>query len=87
MPRIRFHDLRHTHASQLLTAGVRPKIVQEQLGHSTIAITLDLYSHVMPGMQVNTAEQVDALNKKAVKPGSGRTFGSRMVAATQNRVM
>lgn len=60
LPRIRFHDLRHTHASQMLAAGVHPKIASERLGHSTIGITLDLYSHVMPGMQADAAEQVDA---------------------------
>ena len=68
LPRIRFHDLRHTHATQLLAAGVHPKIASERLGHSTIGITLDLYSHVMPGMQANAAEQVDAAIKAAKKP-------------------
>ena len=48
--RIRFHDLRHTCATLLLTGGVHPKIVQELLGHSTKAITLDTYSHVLPDM-------------------------------------
>lgn len=47
----RFHDLRHTHATQLLKQGVHPKIVSERLGHSNIGITLDTYSHVLPGMQ------------------------------------
>lgn len=47
----RFHDLRHTCATLLLTKGVHPKIVQEMLGHSSITITLDLYSHVLPDMQ------------------------------------
>ncbi len=65
---IRFHDLRHTHASQMLAAGVHPKVASEQLGHSTIGITLDLYSHVMPGMQADAAEQVDAAIRGAVKP-------------------
>jgi integrase len=65
LPRIRFHDLRHSHATQLLAAGVHPKIASERLGHSTIGITLDLYSHVMPGMQANAAEQVDAAIKAA----------------------
>ncbi|TIS07173.1 MAG: site-specific integrase, partial [Mesorhizobium sp.] len=51
LPRIRFHDLRHTHATQMLSSGVHPKVASERLGHSTIGITLDLYSHVMPGMQ------------------------------------
>lgn len=67
LPRIRFHDLRHTHASQMLAAGVHPKIASERLGHSTIGITLDLYSHVMPGMQADAAEQVDAAIRSAVK--------------------
>ena len=47
----RFHDLRHTAATLLLTKGVHPKIVQELLGHSSISITLDTYSHVLPNMQ------------------------------------
>lgn len=48
VPRIRFHDLRHTAATLALKEGVHPKIVQEILGHSQIAITLDTYSHVLP---------------------------------------
>jgi len=51
VPKIRLHDLRHTHATQLLKQGVHPKIVSERLGHSNISITLDTYSHVLPGMQ------------------------------------
>jgi integrase len=50
VPDIRFHDLRHTCAILLLTKGVHPKIVSEMLGHSSIAITLDTYSHVIPGL-------------------------------------
>ena len=70
LPKIRFHDLRHSHATQLLAAGVHPKIASERLGHSTIGITLDLYSHVMPGMQANAAEQVDAAIQSARKPST-----------------
>ncbi|AZO47085.1 MAG: site-specific integrase [Mesorhizobium sp.] len=66
LPRIRFHDLRHTHASQMLSAGIHPKVASERLGHSTIGITLDLYSHVMPGMQADAAEQVDAALQAAI---------------------
>ncbi|MER9357886.1 tyrosine-type recombinase/integrase [Mesorhizobium sp. M0514] len=66
LPRIRFHDLRHTHASQMLSAGVHPKVASERLGHSTIGITLDLYSHVMPGMQADAAEQVDVALQAAI---------------------
>jgi integrase len=59
LDRIRLHDLRHTHATHLLAAGIHPKVAQERLGHSSIAITLDLYSHVMPGMQAEAAERVN----------------------------
>ena len=56
---IRFHDLRHTHASLMLANGVHPKIVSERLGHATVAITLDVYSHVVPGMQEAAAIQFE----------------------------
>lgn len=59
LPRIRFHDLRHAHATHLLASGVHPKIASERLGHSKVGITLDLYSHVMPGMQEDAAARVD----------------------------
>jgi len=52
---VRLHDLRHTHASLMLRQGVHPKIVQERLGHSTISVTLDTYSHVTPGLQEQAA--------------------------------
>ena len=61
LPRIRFHDLRHTHATLLLTQGVNPKVVQERLGHSQIGITLDTYSHVVPTLQRDAAEKIDGL--------------------------
>jgi integrase len=61
LPRIRLHDLRHSHATLALAANVHPKVVQERLGHASIAITLDLYSHVAPGMQQDAAETVAAL--------------------------
>ena len=56
---VRFHDLRHAHATQLLMAGVHPKIVSERLGHSTISITMDTYSHVLPGLQEEAVEKLD----------------------------
>jgi integrase len=56
---IRFHDARHTHATLLLKSGVHPKVVQERLGHSSISITLDTYSHVIPGMQAAAASKFD----------------------------
>jgi integrase len=60
LPRVRFHDLRHSHATQLLLAGVHPKVAQERLGHSTISTTLDLYSHVSATMQEDAAAKIDA---------------------------
>jgi integrase len=59
LPRVRFHDLRHSHATHMLASGVHPKIAQERLGHATVATTLDLYSHVLPGMQADAASRVD----------------------------
>jgi integrase len=61
LPPIRFHDLRHTAATLLLVEGVHPKIVQERLGHSKITTTLDIYSHVLPGMQKEAAGKLDRL--------------------------
>jgi integrase len=59
LPKIRFHDLRHTCATLLLSRNVHPKIVQEMLGHATVAITLDTYSHVLPGMGDHAAEAME----------------------------
>ncbi len=59
-PRIRFHDLRHSHATQLLLTGVHPKVAQERLGHASITTTLDLYSHVTDTMQSDAAQRLDA---------------------------
>ena len=59
LPKIRFHDLRHTCATLLLGRNVHPKIVQEMLGHATVAITLDTYSHVLPGMGDQAAEAME----------------------------
>jgi integrase len=57
----RFHDMRHTHASLALQAGIHPKVVQERLGHSSIAVTLDRYSHVVPALQEDAATRIAAV--------------------------
>jgi integrase len=59
LPRVRFHDLRHSHATQLLLAGVHPKVAQERLGHASITTTIDLYSHVTETMQSDAAARLD----------------------------
>jgi integrase len=61
LPEIRFHDLRHTCATLMLTSGVHPKVVQEMLGHANITITLDTYSHVLPNMQDEAVEKMDLI--------------------------
>jgi integrase len=65
----RLHDARHTHASLLLKQGAHPKVVQERLGHATISTTLDLYSHVAPGLQDAAAKRFDdVLGHKIEQP-------------------
>ncbi len=61
LPLIRFHDLRHSSATLLLLLGVHPKVVSEMLGHSSVSITLDLYSHVLPEMQRDATRALDKL--------------------------
>lgn len=60
LPRIRFHDLRHCCATLLLRQGVHPKVVGEQLGHASVGVTLDVYSHVLPGMQEDATRALAA---------------------------
>lgn len=61
LPPIRLHDLRHSHATHLLAAGVNPRIVSERLGHATVAFTLDVYGHALPGQHAEAAAAVAAL--------------------------
>lgn len=63
-PTVRFHDLRHTCATLLLSKGIHPKIVQEILGHSTVSITLDTYSHVLPNMQKEAVRAMEGMISK-----------------------
>lgn len=73
LPRITFHTLRHSHATQMLTNGTHMKVASERLGHSSIGITMDLYSHVLPGMQEEAAERVDNALRAALNSGSPTT--------------
>jgi len=65
---IRLYDLRHTCATLLLAAGENPKVVSERLGHSTIVLTLDIYSHVLPSMQRTATEKLETMLFE--KPGT-----------------
>jgi integrase len=72
LPRIRFHDLRHSCATLLLVQGVSPRVVMEILGHSEIAITMDTYSHVVPELQRDAAKRMDLLLSKPSAPAKER---------------
>jgi integrase len=75
LPRVRFHDLRHAHATHLLASGVHPKVASERLGHSKVGITLDLYSHVLPNMQTDAVALVDDALKAAIQRRSSKGVG------------
>jgi integrase len=75
LPRIRFHDLRHAHATHLLASGVHPKVASERLGHSKVGITLDLYSHVLPNMQTDAVALVDDALQAAVQRLTAKRIG------------
>ena len=59
LPHLTFHGLRHAHATMLLEAGIHPKVVSERLGHSNIATTMDIYSHVLPDLEEAAAQAID----------------------------
>ena len=59
LPALRLHDLRHTHATLMMELGINPKVVSERLGHASVGITLDLYSHVSPSLQAEAAQRFD----------------------------
>lgn len=65
--KVRFHDLRHSHATHLPRLGVSPKVVAERLGHSTVGITLDRYSHVLKGMQEEAVQKIDLALRAAIQ--------------------
>lgn len=73
LPPVTFQGLRHTHASHLLAGGVHMKVASERLGHSSIGITMDLYSHLLPGLQEEAAEKVDNALQAALKGSSKAT--------------
>ena len=67
IPHVRLHDLRHSHATLMMADGINPKIVSERLGHSSVAITLDIYSHVLPGIQEEAALKFEEGLRKAAE--------------------
>jgi integrase len=83
LAQLRFHDLRHAHATHMLANGVHPKVASERLGHSKVGITLDLYSHVIPGMQADAAATVDAALKAAAQNRNGSNPVATLPARTK----
>jgi integrase len=77
LPRFRLHDLRHPVATRLLEAGIHPKIVSEAMGHASVAITLDTYSHVVPSMGEHVAAAMEAALGTGSKSGSNPPRGNR----------
>src|SRR5436190_21281980 len=73
LPEIRFHDLRHSAATLLLSLGVHPKIVQELLGHTQISMTMDVYSHMLPGMQQDAMSRLNDVFQRQERDEKGAT--------------
>jgi integrase len=65
LPHVRFHDLRHSHATLMLLEGIHPKIVSERLGHASVSFTLEVYTHLLPNMQTEAAEAIDRIIQNA----------------------
>jgi integrase len=82
VPEISFHEMRHTHATLLLIAGISPKVVQERLGHSNVSITLQTYSHVLPSLQADAAA---ALNDILSMNGRTHALPARRIQRTRLR--
>lgn len=86
LPKVRFHDTRHGHASHLGQQRVPIKVIQERLGHSSPVVTLSLYQHVLPGMQEEAAAEVEALlSSNAPSNRPGRTLAVRVVRSRLQR--
>jgi len=81
LPHLRLHDLRHSHATLMLKAGIHPKVVSERLGHASVNITLDTYSHVLPGLQEAAADRFDRMLETTMPDTNPNTDVSRMLAA------
>lgn len=77
---LRPHELRHTHATMLLTAGIHPKVVAERLGHATVKITLDRYSHVVPAIHREAAERIEGLLYGRETPAARLPFDTQSLA-------
>ena len=87
LPRVRFHDLRHTHATQLLATGVHPKIASERLGHASVGITLDLYSHVTETMQGEARQSLTPPCSLRKVASQNRNSGARVANSVASNIL
>jgi hypothetical protein len=85
VPVIRLHDLRHTHGTLLIKAGVPVKVVSERLGHATPAFTIDTYQHVLPGMQADAARTFEQLLAPAPPPSRSKPGEDPVEGPRENR--
>ena len=83
LPRIRFHDLGHAHATRLLEAGVHPKVVSERLGHSSIVVTIDTYSHMIPTIGRAAADAIEGVF--GLWPQTGHNYGLPVIRGGRSR--
>jgi integrase len=81
---VRFHDLRHTHASLLIAMGAHPKAIQERLGHSSITVTLDIYGHLFPGVGDELAKSLDAMIQQSTWHEPGTKSDSQNASGKKN---
>ncbi len=81
--KLRLHDLRHSYASIMLAAGVNAKAISESLGHANIGITLDIYSHLLPGVGKSTAERFDKLLKPWLAEDVGKMLANEEESGTR----
>jgi integrase len=80
LPKVRFYDLRHTHASLLIAQGLHPKLISERLGHSSIKLTMDTYGHLFPGADREAASHMDKIFAESAKEETpARTVASKVV--------
>jgi integrase len=86
LPHVRFHDLRHTHASLLIAAGVHPKAIQARLGHSSITVTMDRYGHLMPSAFEGVGARLDALLAVPVRQTEGKLTRAKRNAGPARRL-
>ena len=86
VPVIRLHDLRHTHATLLIKAGVPVKVVSERLGHATPRFTIDTYQHVLPGMQADAARTFEAAHRAHASTGTDQPGEDPVEAPEEDRL-